>query len=138
MRERRNRCNGIAEKENGGVAVRSRSIHGAKGRVVVQHTFLRFGAFVEDESAGYSDPLVAFHGAYFHFRITADLFCDVFAFACLDVEFVFEDINGTERSYARLIALNGGKVVSFCGFQKFIDAFHKIFLREKNMDISII
>ena len=122
VREGRNGCRGVLDVIDGGVAVRPRCVHGAKRRVIIQHTLLRLKALVEDERSCYADPLVALHGAELYFGVGGDLLCNAFAFARLDVQFAFKQMYGAERPYARLVALNGGEIVRLGGFQKFIDA----------------
>ena len=124
VRERRNGCRGVFEIIDGGVAVRPRRVHGAKRRVVAEHALLRFGAVVEDERSDNADPFVALHGAEFHLGVRGDLLCYALAFARLDIQFAFKQMDGAERPHARLDSFDGGKIVRFGGFQKFIDAIH--------------
>lgn len=126
VRERRNGCRGVFEIIDGGVAVRPRRVHGAKRRVVAEHALLRFGAVVEDERSRYADPFVALHGAKFHFGVGFDLFCNALAFACLDIQSALKQMDGAERPHMRLVAFNGGEIVRFGSFQKFIDAVHGV------------
>ena len=127
VRERRNGCRGVFEIINGGVAVRPRRVHGAKRWVIIQHALLRFGAVIEDERSCNADPFVALHGAEFHFGIRGDLLCYALAFARLDIQFALKQMHGAERPHARLVSFDGGKIVRFGGFQKFIDAIHGVF-----------
>ena len=126
VRERRNGCRGVFEIIDGGVAVRPRRVHGAKRRVVAEHALLRFGAVVEDERSDNADPFVALHGAEFHLGVRGDLLCYALAFTRLDIQFAFKQMDGAERSHARLVSLDGGKMVRFGGFQKFTDAIHGV------------
>ena len=127
VRERRNGCRGVFEIIDGGVAVRPRRVHGAKRRVVAEHALLRFGAVVEDERSDNADPFVALHGAEFHLGVRGDLLCYALAFTRLDIQFAFKHMDGAERPHARLVSFDGGKIVRFGGFQKFIDAIHGVF-----------
>ena len=124
MRKGRNDCRGVFEIIDGGIAVRPRRVHGAKRWVIIQHALLRFGAVIENERSGNADPFVAFHGAEFHLGVHGDLFCYALAFARLDIQFSLKQMDGAERSHARLVSFDGGKIVRFGGFQKFIDAIH--------------
>ena len=126
VRERRNGCRGVFEIIDGGVAVRPRRVHGAKRRVVAEHALLRFGAVVEDERSDNADPFVALHGAEFHLGVRGDLLCYALAFTRLDIQFAFKQMYGAERPHARLVSLDGGKIVRLGCFQKFIDAVHNI------------
>ena len=124
MREGRNDCRGVFEIIDGGIAVRPRRVHGAKRWVIIQHALLRFGAVIENERSGNADPFVAFHGAEFYFGVHGDLLCYALAFARLDIQFAFKQMGGAEWPHARLVSFDGGKIVRFGGFQKFIDAIH--------------
>ena len=124
VREGRNGCRGVLEVIDGGVAVGARRVHGAKRRVIIQHTLLRLKAVVENECSRNADPFVALHGAKFHFGVGFDLLCNAFAFARLDIQFAFKQMYGAERPHARLVAFHGGEIVRFGSFQKFIDAVH--------------
>ena len=124
VREGRNGCRGVLEVIDGGVAVGARRVHGAKRRVIIQHTLLRFKAIVEDERSCNADPFVALHGAKFHFGVGFDLLCNALAFARLDIQFALKQMDGAERPHARLVAFHGGEIVRFGSFQKFIDAVH--------------
>ena len=124
VRERRNGCRGVFEIINGGVAVRPRRVHGAKRWVIIQHALLRFGAVIEDERSCNADPFVALHGAQLYFGVRGDLLCYALAFARLDIQFALKQMHGAERPHARLVSFDGGKIVRFGGFQKFIDAIH--------------
>ena len=126
VREGRNGCRGVLEVIDGGVAVGARRVHGAKRRVIIQHTLLRFKAIVEDERSCNADPFVALHGAEFHFGIRGDLLCYALAFARLDIQFALKQMHGAERPHARLVSFDGGKIVRFGGFQKFIDTVHGV------------
>ena len=126
MGEGRNGCRGVFEIIDGGIAVRPRRVHGAKRRVI-QHILLRFGAVIENERSGNADPFVALHSAEFYFGVRGDLLCYALAFARLDIQFAFKHMYGAERSHARMASLDGGKIVRFGGFQKFIDAIHGVF-----------
>ena len=126
MGEGRNGCRGVFEIIDCGIAVRPRRVHGAKRRVVVQHALLRFGAVIEDEHSCNADPFVALHGAEFYLGVRGDLLCYALAFARLDIQFAFKQMDGAERPHARPVSLDGGKIVRFGGFQKFIDAVYSI------------
>lgn len=126
VREGRDGCRGVLEIIDGGIAVRPRRVHGAKRRVIAEHALLRFGALVENERSGNTDPFVALHSAEFCFGIRGDLLCYALAFACLDIQFAFKHMYGAERPHARLIVFDGGKIVRFGGFQKFIDTVHGV------------
>ena len=127
MREGRDGCRGVLEIIDGGIAVRPRRVHGAKRRVIIQHALLRFGAVIEDERSGNADPFIALHGAEFYFGVRGNLLCNAFAFARLNIQFAFKQMDGAERPHARLISFDGSKIVRFGGFQKFIDAIHGVF-----------
>lgn len=127
MREGRNGCRGVLEIIDGGIAVRPRCVHGAKRRVIIQYALLRFGAVIENERSGNADPFVALHGAEFHLGVRGDLLYYALAFTRLDIQFAFKHMYGAERPYARLVSFDGGKIVRFGGFQKFIDAIHGVF-----------
>ena len=126
VRERRNGCRGVFEIIDGGIAVRPRRVHGAKRRVVAEHALLRFGAVIEDERSCNADPFVALHGAEFHLGVRGDLLCYALAFTRLDIQFAFKHMDGAERPHARLVSFDGGKIVCFGGFQKFIDTVHGV------------
>ena len=127
MGEGRNGCRGVFEIIDGGIAVRPRRVHGAKRRVIIQHALLRFSAVIKNERSCNADPFVAFHGAEFHLGVGGDLLCNALAFARLDIQFAFKQMYGAERPHARLVSFDGGKIVRFGGFQKFIDAIHGVF-----------
>ena len=127
VRERRNGCRGVLKIIDGGIAVRPRRVHFAKGRVIIQHALLRFGAVIENECSGNADPFVVFHGAEFHLGVRGDLLCYALAFTRLDIQFAFKQMDGAERPHARLVSFDGGKIVRFGGFQKFTDAIHGVF-----------
>lgn len=127
MRKGRNGCRGVLEVIDGGVAVGARCVYGAKRRVIIQHTLLRFGAVIENECSCNADPFVTLHGAEFHLGVRGDLLCYALAFTRLDIQFAFKQMDGAERPHARLVSLDGGKIVRFGGFQKFIDAIHGVF-----------
>ena len=124
MGEGRNGCRGVFEIIDGGIAVRPRRVHGAKRWVIIQHALLRFGAVIEDERSCNADPFVTLHGAEFYFGVRGDLLCYALAFTRLDIQFAFKQMYGAERPHARLGSFDGGKIVRFGGFQKFIDAIH--------------
>ena len=126
MREGRNDCRGVFEIIDGGIAVRPRRVHGAKRWVIIQHALLRFGAVIENELSGNADPFIALHGAEFHLRVGGDLLCYALTFARLDIQFAFKHMYGAERPHARLVSLDGGKIVRFGGFQKSIDTIHGV------------
>ena len=124
MREGRNDCRGVFEIIGGGIAVRPRRVHFAKRRVIIQHALLRFSAVIENERSGNADPFIALYGAEFYFGVYGDLLCYALAFARLDIQFAFKQMDGAEWPHARLVSFDGGKIVRFGGFQKFIDAMH--------------
>ena len=124
VREGRNGCRGVFEIIDCGVTVRSRRVHGAKRRVVAEHALLRLGAVIENECSCNADPFVALHGAKFYLGVRGDLLCYALAFTRLDIQFAFKHMYGAERPHAWLVTFDGGKIVRFGGFQKFIDAIH--------------
>ena len=126
MQKGRNGRRGVLEIIDGGIAVQPRRVHGAKRRVVAEHALLRLKAVVEDERSGNADPFVTLHGAEFHFGVCGDLLCYALAFTRLDIQFAFKQMYGAERPHARLVSLDGGKIVRFGCFQKFIDAVYNI------------
>lgn len=46
--------------------------------------------------------------------------------ACLDVELVFEEVDGSEGSDSGLVSFDCGNVVGAAGFQEVIDLLHSV------------
>ena len=126
MGEGRDGRGSVFEIIDGGVAVGAGRVHRAKRGVFVKHALLRLGALVEDERARQADPFAALHGAEFYFGVRGDLFCNGFAFARLDIQLALKDVHGAERPHARLVALDGRKIVRLGCLQKFINAVHGV------------
>ena len=74
---------------------------------MLKHVDLRFAAVVADQGTGNADPLVTglVHGTDFDLAVLLDLLGAVLRLAGLDIELALENVGGTERADARLVAV---------------------------------
>ena len=85
---------------------------------------LSFYPLIEYGFSADADPLAAVEGADLKLGICRQLLGDILYKAGLEIEFAFEHVYGTERSYPRLIAVSSRKVVGVCRFKKIIYSLH--------------
>jgi len=119
----------VLEVERLGVVVVG-GVHRLELGVVLQHVDLRFAAVVADECSGDADPFVTglVHGTDFDLAVLLDLLGAVLGLAGLDVELALENVGGTERADARLVAVGRREEIRTTCLEKFYDFFHKMFL----------
>lgn len=95
-----------------------------------EHVCLGFTAIIADERSRKAEPLAAglVHGAKLYLAVCQDLFRDILGLAGLNVELAFENVDGPERTYFRLVTINCCKEISTSFLDKFFNFFHVFLL----------
>ena len=115
----------VLEVERLGIVIVG-GVHRLEFRVVFEHVDLRFAAVVADERPGDTDPLVTggVHRTDFDLAVFLDLLGAILRLAGLDVELALENVGGTERADARLVAVDRRQEIRTACLEKFYDFFH--------------
>ena len=94
-----------------------RFVNCLKVRICVEHGNTRFDSVIFHECACQSDPAVTSdHSGNFNLSVRLNLLGNIFGFSRLNIEFSFKNVDCTERSYMRLVAVNGCNIVYACIF----------------------
>jgi len=116
---------GVLEVESLGVGVLS-GVHGLQMRILVQHVGFGLNTVITHKGARNTKPVLAslVHCTDFSLAVLLDLFGNVLGFASLNVQSSFENLDGSEWTYTRLISVNSSKEICIAILDEFLNFFH--------------